>query len=260
MAAVPLPVVRLDATAGRPDLGPPVTGTVQLAIGGTPVSFEMTVPAGPASVGDLLPVFRSVTNAVVDVAEAAVARAGRAVSCRAGCGACCRQSVPVSASEAHALRRLADALPEPRRTAVRDRFADAVRQLDAAGILAPLRGEARPGSRLRDAGLAYFRAGVPCPFLEDESCSIHPDRPLACREYLVTSPAASCASPTADTIEMVPLSAKPSRALMEMDVGWTLLVLALEWAEANPEPTADRPGPEVVRAFVGKLAGGGSAG
>jgi Fe-S-cluster containining protein len=36
---------------------------------------------------------------------------------------------------------------------------------------------------------------MPCPFLEDESCSIHPDRPLVCREYLVTSPAELCAGP-----------------------------------------------------------------
>jgi hypothetical protein len=33
----------------------------------------------------------------------------------------------------------------------------------------------------------YFLQGVACPFLEAESCGIHPDRPLACREYLVTS-------------------------------------------------------------------------
>ena len=44
--------------------------------------------------------------------------------------------VPVAASEVHALRHLIDAMPAPRRTAVRERFADAVRRLDAAGALA----------------------------------------------------------------------------------------------------------------------------
>ena len=45
--------------------------------------------------------------------------------------------------------------------------------------------------------------GVPCPFLEDESCSIHPERPLVCREYLVTSPAALCAGPTQEGVTPV---------------------------------------------------------
>ncbi|HEY5241787.1 MAG TPA: YkgJ family cysteine cluster protein [Polyangiaceae bacterium] len=40
-----------------------------------------------------------------------------------------------------------------------------------------------------DAGVAEVIRGetVSCPFLEEESCSIHPDRPPICREYLVTS-------------------------------------------------------------------------
>ncbi len=41
----------------------------------------------------------------------------------------------------------------------------------------------------------YFHLGIACPFLEDESCSIHADRPISCREYLVTSPAVNCADP-----------------------------------------------------------------
>ncbi len=46
-------------------------------------------------------------------------------------------------------------------------------------------------------GLAidYFKLGLPCPFLEAESCSIHPFRPTACREHLVTSPPEMCSVP-----------------------------------------------------------------
>lgn len=48
-----------------------------------------------------------------------------------------------------------------------------------------------------------LRLGVACPFLEKESCSIHRDRPLVCREYLVTSPPAACAEPGSGQIRQV---------------------------------------------------------
>ena len=44
-------------------------------------------------------------------------------------------------------------------------------------------------------GLKYFALGIPCPFLEEERCTIHEIRPLRCREYLVVSPAEHCAHP-----------------------------------------------------------------
>ena len=47
-----------------------------------------------------------------------VAARGEAISCKAGCGACCRQLVPVSETEAHHLRDVVEAMPEPRRAAV----------------------------------------------------------------------------------------------------------------------------------------------
>jgi len=71
----------------------------------------------------MLPVVYGLTNLVVNIAEEAVEQAGKHISCRAGCGAGCRQIVPISESEAHHVKRLVDDLPEPRRTIVRERFA-----------------------------------------------------------------------------------------------------------------------------------------
>lgn len=260
-ARTPLPLLRLDAGGGRP-AGETVTGRVRLSVSGEPLDVEVTVPAGPTPLGDLLPVFRGLTNAVVDRAVARVERDGRTVSCRAGCGACCRQLVPVSESEARALARLVDALPEPRQSVVRDRFAAAARRLAEGGVLDPLtRAYTAGGEPVRELGLAYFRLGVPCPFLEAESCSIHPDRPLACREYLVTSPAENCAAPSADTIAMVPLPGKPSAAVMAVDRaatagGWVPLVLALDWAAGHPPPASPPSAPVTVRDVFGRLARG----
>ena len=48
----------------------------------------------------------------------------------------------------------------------------------------------------------YFRADVPCPLLDGQgTCAVRPVRPLACREYLVTSDPTHCA--TADDEQVV---------------------------------------------------------
>ena len=84
--------------------------------------------------------------------------------------------------------------------------------------------------------MGYFAQKVACPFLEDESCSIHPTRPLACREFLAMTPAEMCALPTPDAVETVPLPSSTGNAVRRLEGGWLPLVLALEYAAANPEP------------------------
>jgi Fe-S-cluster containining protein len=257
----PLPPAAPPAPArppGRPTAR--AVATAELTIGGAPVKMTFDVPAGPARAQDLLPAARELVGRVIELAVLAVEAKGEKISCQAGCGACCRQLVPISEPEARQLRELVDALPEPRGSEVRARFAEALRRLDAGGLLEPLRHPERfADDELRPVGLRYFHLGVPCPFLDDESCSIHPERPVSCREYLVTSSAANCAVPTAETVHCVPLAGKVSTALNRLNedpsarfVRWVPLVLALEWAEGHPDDPP-RPGPDLVREFLQRL-------
>lgn len=241
-----------------------LTATVDLRVGGSRLRAEITVPAGPVGPRALLPVFRSVADTLVRIGTEEAAGRGERVSCRAGCGACCSQLVPVTAVEAHQVRDVVESLPEPRRSEVRARFADAADRLDRAGLSGRLleAGALSPGERTA-LGLDYFRQAIPCPFLEEGSCSIYEERPIACREYLVTSPAAHCASPTAETVRMVPLPARASVALSRAARSggrWVPLALALRWAEARPEEPDARPAPQVVAGFFEALAGGGAGG
>ncbi|MDH3494026.1 MAG: hypothetical protein OEM82_10780, partial [Acidobacteriota bacterium] len=73
-----------------------VTGKVTISIGGAPVDMQMTVPATPVTVRRMLPVFRQMTNSFVGIGVGAAEADGKSISCKAGCGACCRQPVPVS--------------------------------------------------------------------------------------------------------------------------------------------------------------------
>jgi Fe-S-cluster containining protein len=254
-------VENADPAAGdsAPDQQPVAMAmtTLELVVAGERLRLQVQVPAGPTPRAALVPLYRSITEFVVDAGVNAAAAQGEHVSCRKGCGACCRQLVPISEIEARQLRDLVAELPEPRRSQVLARFHEARKRLAQAGLLERLEHPERfADEQLRSLGLEYFRLAIACPFLEEESCSIHPDRPLACREYLVTSPAEHCAHPEENKVRGVPLPLEVSRAVCRMDVPpqarfarWTPLILALAWAEEHPDEPPLRPGPELVGEF-----------
>jgi Fe-S-cluster containining protein len=228
-----------------------------------PQNLAARLPKAAVKPQGVLPILQELTDAVVANAEANLAAEGKQVSCQKGCGACCRQVVPISVPEAYHLRDVVASLPEPRQTAVRERFAAGVARLRAAGVLDPIASrEAGDRAQLAELGLAYFYAGVPCPFLEEESCTIHADRPLACREYLVSSPAAHCANPSPETIERVKLGGSVSEALMLAAPGprpqtpFVPLILALEFAEANPDTLPEKAGVRWLDTVVTNLKRG----
>ena len=109
-----------------------------MKVWGDDVEMEITLPAGPTRLGSLLPVFQKVADGLVELGVKRAGAEGRTVSCRKGCGACCRQIVPISEVEAREIGRLVDALPEPRRGEVRARFARARERLSEAWLLAKL--------------------------------------------------------------------------------------------------------------------------
>lgn len=240
-----------------------VTATAQVSVGGWVLNARLSVPTAPTSLRTMLPVVQQLADGMVGLAVRSVEEQGKKISCKAGCGACCRQLVPISEVEARNIRDLVEAMPEPRRSQVRARFAEARRRLQEAGVLERLEQRAQwSADEFQKIGLEYFYLGIPCPFLEDESCSIHPERPITCREYLVTSPAENCARPTAENIDWVGLAVKVWRELALFDkvppgsqyLRWVPLVLAPEWAEAHPEEPPLRPGPEWLKELFERIA------
>jgi len=241
-----------------PAAEPVLEGDIVLSISGEAVGFHLEVPDGPTTLETLLPVFQGLSNEVARRSAAKAVAAGKAISCRAGCGACCRQAVPVAEAEARMIAALVEAMPEPRRSEVRARFEAAEQRLQETALASRMV-DMPDGKTVIDVGTKYFGLGVACPFLEAESCSIHPDRPLRCREYFVTSPAAACAAMVPGTIDKTPLAGVPSKALYAVGAehtpqGWLLLIQALSFTERYPEPSAARPAPAWIGAVVGHLA------
>jgi hypothetical protein len=174
--------------------------------------------------------------------------------------------VPVSLFEAEALTEWLRTLPEARRAELGERFHRALSTLRDAGVIDSILNNEwiLDHERTMQLAIDYFHAGVPCPFLEDESCSIHPIRPLSCREYLVTSPPELCQDPSVHEVSGIRLPLKLSRALfafgqrMEQDPrGWIPLVFLLAWGKSGARP-GDRvagSGPEVLKGFLEQVTG-----
>lgn len=222
---------------------------------------EGDLPIAPVRGRRMLPMFQDLASQIVGAAAGDVEEKGETVSCKAGCGACCRQVVPISGAEARQIRAIVSALPEPRRSAVRARFAAAIERLKAEGMLEIARDpNVLPDGEDVAFAHRYMKLGIPCPFLEQESCSIHPDRPAVCREYLVTSPAEHCADPSSDRVRPIPMPTRISRGLVMMEVRGERPVLvpmvtALEWADRHDrsEPPA-RPAREWIAAVMTALS------
>lgn len=236
------------------------TATLRLSVGDLKVIHPVTVPSAPVTAASVIPALQKLVNTVVDAAEAKLGQAGQAVSCRKGCGACCRQLVPVSRTEAERLLEVIEAMPPVRRAALAARFAAAEAVLEGAGLAMVTR-EARGDRSDRELSIGYFALGIPCPFLEEESCSIHPERPLVCREYLVTSAAELCAGPRQEGVTPVPVPkvSMAARGLQDEREDWFPLALLMAWSRTRPHDDAKhtegvkRTGPEWVQRFLRRL-------
>jgi Fe-S-cluster containining protein len=222
---------------------------LKISTGEWQLQATLSVPRGPRQARDLLPLTRSLSHAVVQAENSAVAESGRTISCRSGCGACCRQLVAISVIEAESLARLVAEMPAAKQAVIRARFAEAVRRLEEQGLLDS---RERHGDRAlvaenrgsREASLQrlsqrYFKLQIPCPFLENESCSIYEDRPLVCREYHVTSPPERCEKLFEDAVDRVEMPIRIADVLtrtlhrLTNTPAYSIpLVLSLEWAEA----------------------------
>ncbi len=229
------------------------------------MNVTLKLPTARTTLTQILPVIRNIENAIVESASEEIQASGAAISCRAGCGACCRQMVPLSIFEAEALTAWLATLPEAEMIPIRERFHRTLSTLRDAGVLDTILEGSWMLDEQRTAKLAedYFRAGVPCPFLIDESCSIHPIRPLNCREYLVTSPPELCNDPWANPVSGVNLPLRLSRALFAFGqqvergpCGWIPLVFLLAWGEsgATPGESVAGSGIEVFRKFLDQVS------
>ncbi len=235
-----------------------------LRLGKNQYKCELEMPSGPVRVAELLPLLNAVVGLVIQSAVEETVEAGGSISCKASCGACCRQPVPISVHEGEVLEDLIAGMDAERKARIEARFEGAMQRMAEGGVLDAMRGiHSLDENGRRELALRYFALGIPCPFLEEESCSIYEHRPMRCREYLVTSPAENCATPTPETVKMVQLKGAPSQALYRLGAGLGMaepeyLVMSLmpDWKGQRAQTTSEAA-PKILQTFLLALGGEG---
>lgn len=237
--------------------------------------FSVPMPPAESTLLALLPAARALSHEATALGLEHARSQGQQISCRAGCGACCRQLVAISMVEAEALADMVASLEPQRQAIVRQRFADAIERLEQAGLLDPQEPKGERSVLAEDLGpraatlqgvsRRYFQLQIPCPFLENESCSIHEERPIVCREHHVTTPAANCAQLFQLSVDRVEPPVRLGEVLARTAdrVGghgsfMVPLVLSLEFAEAHgPLFKKPRDGKTLFRAMMEELDNSG---
>ena len=161
------------------------------------ITTEISVPTGFVPIASIVPLMRSLGEQAQNLEQQRARDGGQSISCRRGCAACCRMLVPLSPPEVFALQASFERLPEDEQNRLQARLDAAKLRLQEAGLWEQLQTISESSLPPTDEDLEplnqlYYALRLPCPFLEEEHCSIYEDRPAACRELLVTSPAEFC--------------------------------------------------------------------
>ena len=154
------------------------------------LTTAVDVPTAFVPVTAIVPLMRRLGEEAQALEEAQASAEGKARSCQKGCAACCRMMVPIAPPEAFALTEFIRSLPNEQQQRIAQRFAASKSTLLAEGLwhrLMEISESSRPpdDEALEPINQKYYALRMPCPFLEDDACSIYEQRPAACRELLV---------------------------------------------------------------------------
>jgi len=223
-----------------------------------PIRGNVRIDSGPMRLAELVPTALELTNILVSRSVQREEQKGKTISCGPNCGVCCRQLVPLSPPEAFYLADMIRTLPPASQQRLQRTFHAIQARLEALGMIEEMLDPQEINDKTYEITKAYFELKIPCPFLDDESCSIHPNRPVACREYNVTSPRESCIDPYTCELDKVPMPIPLSAPLSLLTASLTNrrpqlipMPLMFRWIGENKELQSRQwPGPELFEAFM----------
>ncbi len=240
------------------------TLTFELDILGEAATFYINVSRKTARLSDLAVPARTLATKISHLMQNKLCKSGEYIPCRKGCSACCSYIVPLSIPEVFRLGEEVSAMPSERRNAILRTV------LKAAGrILDHTPNYSENGAILMGSGqeemdrlsLWYTGLELACPFLRNNLCSYYEQRPIACREHMVTSLESCCGDNGDDEPSAVRISAsvleclgKLTADLEQCDMEAVMLPLALPWAQDNLDRSRRTwPAVTMVERFIGIL-------
>jgi Fe-S-cluster containining protein len=213
------------------------------------------------SLAQIAPSAFEITDILVSRAIDKQVRSGNTLSCKPACAACCRQMVPVSAPEAFLIMDMIHVIQKEFNSGLPERFKEVENTVKKNRLLFPLLEDEYDDNRMMDLAERYFWMQMPCPFLENDSCTIYPYRPVACREYNVTSPPENCRTPYSGLVKRIsmptPLSlplAQLANELTKTEVRLIPLSLVPIWVSSHRHLAEKTwPGVELFPEFLNQL-------
>ena len=163
----------------------------ELQLYGQRVCFQMDVPDAAFSLSDIVPMASAISDRITGAVIDKFQSDGAQISCEKGCSACCSYLVPLSIPEVFWLEEI-----------ILGKGKSTSRQLMRTCLLAArsILKQKPPGMYSCEAGNQaeqrtvdisavadwYSNLKIECPFLLNGICVVYEQRPLVCREHLVT--------------------------------------------------------------------------
>jgi len=214
----------------------------ELAVGGKTVQFRINVAAKQATLADIVPLARRLSTKLAVLFLEMLRENGQSIPCCKGCSACCSYLIPLSVPEVFRLREELLAIPSSKSSRILNSYIIAAKKiLDKSH-------EDIDANKLTKNNLTqtdeiikwYANLKLTCPFLSDGLCMLYKQRPLACREHMVTGSSFFCQPDHRGKPNVVPMQVSILEALglltaelEQSDVEAVILPLALPWAQDN---------------------------
>jgi len=214
----------------------------ELDVGGKTVQFRIDVAAKQATLADIVPLARRLSTKLAILFLERLRENGQSIPCCKGCSACCSYLIPLSVPEVFRLREELLAMPPSKSSRILKSCVIAAKRILQKSP------EDLDANKLTKNNLTqtdeiskwYASLKLTCPFLSDSLCVLYEQRPLACREHIVTGSNFFCQSDHRDEPNVVPMPVSVLDALgqltaelEDLNIEAVMLPLAFAWAQDN---------------------------
>lgn len=214
------------ATGAQTD-GDLTVSDLGLDILGQSLHVHIAASGSEARLADIVPIAREICDRVTAMVIEHLSKNGPEITCKKGCCACCRQLILLSVPEAFRLVQEIVSLPMDVREMVIAACRNAAEQVggklqEDLATEAPL----KPGDSesYRQQVSDWFGSDryqgleINCPFLSSGLCAIYEQRPLLCRQWLVTGPANQCEKGGINADQTVQMPVNMANVLTELTI------------------------------------------
>ncbi len=143
--------------------------------------FSLSIPDHSITIDEFIKPLYELCDFIIDLELSHTSS-----SCKKRCSVCCNQLIPLASGEIIHLFNVQNSLP-------------GLRQKEIETKIKHITGKVEKNKKTKQNNISfdnyYFQLGLPCPFLENDACSIYSQRPFVCREYHVRSSPLKCVNP-----------------------------------------------------------------